>query len=379
MKQAVRIGLLAAAALLVLAVAGAVFLFRDEVGILLSLQRLSGGVYTLRVEGDYHFEEFLSSGGASSDQEVSAFLTEKISKGFYSVPVEEQGRGCSTLSAVTPEGGHIWGRNYDWTSSVPMIVLCEPKEGYASISTCDFQNITGDPSVLPEGINQMLAIAALYVPLDGVNEAGLCVADLEVNEGGMPDPDTEKPDLTVTTAIRLLLNRAATVEEAVALLEQYDIHPSGGISHHLAISDASGNSVAVEFTEDGLAVIPTPVVTNFNLANGDPSAGGRSAQERYDALMEAAVPFGWIDEEGMLTVLDLVSQPLKPSMRDGAAQAGDELVPVSQTEEQYTTQWSIVYDQDSGRLNYFFGGIELDDMDSKWFPDCVFLFDEVFS
>ena len=103
-------------------------------------------------------------------------------------------------------------------------------------------------------MNRMLAIASLYVPLDGVNEAGLCVADLEVNEGGMPDPDTEKPDLTVTTAIRLLLDKAGTVEEALALLEQYDIHPSGGISHHLAISDAKGSSVSVEFTGDGFKI-----------------------------------------------------------------------------------------------------------------------------
>lgn len=357
MKRAVKIGLLAVAALLVLLLAGTVFLFREEFGILLSLQRLSGGVYTLRVEGDYHFDEFLAAGGASSDQEVSAFLTEKISKGFYSVPMEEQGTRCSTLSGKTPEGGHIWGRNYDWTGSVPIIVFCAPEEGYASISTCDFQNVTGDPDVLPEGINQMLAIAALYVPLDGVNEAGLCVADLEVNEGGMPDPDTEKPDLTITTAIRLVLNRAATVEEAVALLEQYDIHPSGGISHHLAISDASGNSVAVEFTEEGLAVVPTPAVTNFNLAKGDTAAGGYSAQSRYEILMSGQED--WVDEEVMLLGLCFVSQ----------------------REAQYTTQWSIIYEQDRGRLSYFFGlgGIEFDDIDSKRAPDCVFLFDEVFS
>ena len=41
--------------------------------------------------------------------------------------------------------------------------------------------------------------------MDGINEAGLCVADLEVNEGGMLDIDTEKPDLTVTTVVRNIL------------------------------------------------------------------------------------------------------------------------------------------------------------------------------
>ena len=207
----------ALAVLLLLLAAGAWAMFRQEWAIAGTIRRLDAPrpVYFMEIEGDYHFDAFLQQGGASSDQEVSAFLTEKISKGFYTASTTLSGTGCSVLSAQSGDGSLLWGRNFDWTGSVPIILRHVPEDGYASLSTCDFQNITGSADVLPEGVvNRMLAIAALYVPMDGVNEAGLCVADLEVNEGGMPDPDTEKPDLTVTTAIRLLLNRAATVEEA---------------------------------------------------------------------------------------------------------------------------------------------------------------------
>ena len=336
-----------------LAAAGAVFavlavillaaglLFRRELGIAGTIRRLDlpRPAYFMEVRGDYHFEEFLSGGGASSDGEVGTFLSGKIAKGLYSVPVDAHGTGCSTLSAKTGEGEHLWGRNYDWTGSVPIILRHVPKEGYASLSTCDFQNITGNPEVLPVGMaNRMLAIAALYVPLDGVNEAGLCVADLEVNEGGMPDPDTEKPDLTVTTAIRLLLDRAATVEEAVALLRQYDIHPSGGVSHHLAISDAAGATVAVEFTEDGeegVTVIPAVAVTNFNLAGGDTAAGGESAQTRYKSLQDI-----YLEKKGVLT---------GEEMRDALAE-------VSQPDGQWTTQWSVVYSQAVPHVGWYFDG-----------------------
>ena len=183
-------------------------------------------------------------------------------------------------------------------------------------------------------MNKMLAIAALYVPLDGINEAGLCVADLEVNEGGMPDPDTEKPDLTVTTAIRLLLDRAATVDEALALLEQYDVHPSGGISHHLAISDASGRSVAVEFTKDGFTAVDTAVVTNFNLANGDTSAGGESAGERYNRLT------GFLLGSTAPTVKDV-----KNAMSH-----------VAQFDTGWITQWSMIYDQSEPYVTWYFDG-----------------------
>lgn len=326
---------LAAAVLLLLL--GAWLLFRRELAITGTIRRLdaSSPAWFMEVKGDYHFEEFLEKGGASSDGEVSAFLSKKISKGFYTAPVGEYREGCSVLSAYGADGSHLWGRNYDWTGSVPIIVRHVPKEGYTSLSTCDFQNITGSSQTLPEGMtNQMLAIAALYVPLDGVNAAGLCVADLEVNEGGMPDPDTEKPDLTVTTAIRLLLDRAGTVDEALALLEQYDIHPSGGISHHLAISDAE-RSVAVEFTGDGFTVVDTPVVTNFNLANGDTAAGGESARERYETL------------RGPVSVSS--SRPTAEDVKDLMAQ-------VSQTETGWVTQWSMVYGQNESYVTWYFKG-----------------------
>lgn len=313
-------------------------IFYNELKIILSIQRIDAGrpIYTMQVDGDYHFEEFLKSGGASSDQGVSAFLTKKISKGFYSVDVEEPGPACSVLSAGTSEGRHLWGRNFDWTGSVPILVKCIPQNGYASISTCDFQNITASAEAVPEGIaNKMLAIAALYVPMDGINEAGLCVADLEVNEGGMVTVDTERPDLTITTAIRLLLNRAATVDEAVELLRQYDIHASGGISHHLAISDADGKSVSVEFADGEMAVVDTNVLTNFNLANGDLDAGGESAKERYELLRSID-----LESQGILT---------KEQIREALSQ-------VSQSKGEWTTQWSIVYEQDTLSANYYFDG-----------------------
>ena len=198
-------------------------MFRRELAISGTIRPLGIGqdtpAYFMEVKGDYYFEEFLQQGGASTDGMVSSFLSKKISKGFYTAPVGSVREGCSVLSAQGEDGVHLWGRNYDWKSSVPIIVRHIPKEGYTSLSTCDFQWITSNAKTLPEGMmNKMLAIAALYVPLDGVNEAGLCVADLEVNEGGMPDPDTEKPDLTVTTAIRMLLDKAASVDAALALL-----------------------------------------------------------------------------------------------------------------------------------------------------------------
>ncbi|MCI9444170.1 MAG: linear amide C-N hydrolase [Oscillospiraceae bacterium] len=335
-KGSVRIAAAAAAVLLLLLVAAAI-VFRRELAVAGTIRPLDQGLpaYFMEVKGDYYFEEFLAQGGASSDGEVSAFLSGKISKGFYRVPVEAGRKGCSVLSVWNEGSIHLWGRNYDWTGSVPVIVRHIPEEGYASLSTCDFQNITGSAEALPEGmVNKLLAIAALYVPLDGVNDAGLCVADLEVNEGGMPDPDTEKPDLTITTAIRLLLDKAASVDEALDLLRQYDIHPSGGISHHLAVSDAKGNSVVVEFTRTGFTAVPAEAVTNFNMLAGDTAAGGESARKCYEILTARL-------EQGVIT---------------NTEQVRDAMQEVSQTDSTWTTQWSIVYDQSHPYVTWYFGG-----------------------
>lgn len=333
-----KIALIVLALVVIVLVGGTGLIFQEELKIADSVRPIAENenVYYMEVDSDYHFGEFLENGGASSDGEVSAFLTNCISNGFYQVDVTNEGPACSVISGTDDNNRHVWGRNFDWDGAVPIIVKCVPEDGYASIATCDFKNVTGSAETVPDNfIDKMLAISALYVPMDGVNEAGLCVADLEVNEGGMKAVDTKKPDLTVTTAIRLLLNRAATVEEAVELLEQYDIHASGGISHHLAISDASGASVSVEFVDGEMVVVDTACVTNFNLAIGDTAAGGESAKERYELLCSS-----YEEKNGILTTEDVKAA----------------LSRVSKSEGEWTTQWSIVYRQDTQVLDYYFNG-----------------------
>ena len=62
-----------------------------------------------------------------------------------------------------------------------------------------------------------LTLAAPFLPFDGMNEKGLAIALLAVPEAEAPyNPD--KIMLNTTTAIRLVLDKAANVEEAIELL-----------------------------------------------------------------------------------------------------------------------------------------------------------------
>ena len=326
-------------------------MFTREMDLVDTIQKVDAPVplYTLDIDGDYYFDEFITEHrGASTDKEVADFLTDRISHGFYKYADKLPGavssgamlRGdmhtaCAVISAQDKDGNHVWARNYDWGHPVTVIVRSRPDNGYASISTCDFTNITSGTDALESenAFDRFIALSAYYVPLDGINEAGLCVADLEINEGGMTETFTDKPDLTITTAIRLILNKTATVDEAVAMLGQFDIHPSGCISHHLAISDASGKSVVLEFLEGRVEVVDRHYVTNFTLFYDDTLSGGENAQYRYNVLRQT-----YKDYEGVLS-LDRTRQTV---------------IEAAQTEGDYLTRWTIVYGGPEKTLNYYF-------------------------
>ena len=106
----------------------------------------------------------------------------------------------------------------------------------------------------------------LYHKLDGINEKGLCVADLVAGDTIKTAQERGNLSVTTTTAIRLLLDKAATTQEAVQMLSSWDMHSSINWAHHLAISDASGESVVIEWVNNEMQVIPSVAVTNHYLS-----------------------------------------------------------------------------------------------------------------
>lgn len=234
--------------------------------------------------------------------------------------------GCSTLTVSTPVGV-LFGRNYDWENCTAMLVHTLPKDGYESVSTTcpDFLGFGAD--WVPDGdiTSRMMALAAVYIPLDGMNEMGLCVADLMAGDDEETHQQSHRPDLTTTTALRLLLDRAATVDEALNLLSQYDMNSDIGTAHHFAIADASGRSVAVEYIEGKMIVTETPILTNHYLARGKQDAGSRSSHFRFDTLTSL-----YPDVQN--------ADALLAAMK-GVAQSRDPFA-----DEYEATQWTLVFD-----------------------------------
>lgn len=296
---------------------------------------LENGLSAIRFDGDYGFDSFLKQGGAASDSELIQFLTKELTGGNVSADTASNIFGCSTISVKSPDDEMIFGRNFDWNTCNAMIVISKPKTGYKSISTAntDFikSGIGNSYNKLPQKIK---TIAAIYAPLDGMNEKGLCVSVNMIQDSEKTNQNTGKPGITTTTAIRLLLDEAETSDEAVELLRQYDFHTSMEMAIHFAIADANGKSIAVEYIGNEMQVIETPVVTNFYLSPGSKyGIGTEQSHERYDILADKLAKQPEMTSDDVRDALDRVSK--------------------DNFNEFESTEWSIVYNQNTMEVRYY--------------------------
>lgn len=340
--------------LCLVAVIAALALFGNELKTLGSIEKIDDyPLYTMEYAGDYGIDEFLEQGGASNDAELIEFVVSRLLKGLP-IKIELPNLACSTFNAQTPEGDAIFGRNFDLEFSPGMMVRTTPEDGYASLSMVNLAFIGYSEDKLPDDLaSSIVSLAAPFAPLDGVNEKGLAVGVLLIDTEAT-DQRTDKVDITTTTAIRMMLDRCATVDEAIALLKQYDMHASGGRSYHFQIADASGRSVVVEYIDNEMSVLESGdattagvpaggkaymAATNFLLTPGEYDFGG--GQDRYATVMNALDATGGVmDEQRAMDTLRSVSREVK----------------IKDNGEVFQTQWSVVYNLDRGTATICMGG-----------------------
>ncbi len=288
MKKILKRIILILACFIMVAVFTAGALFFNELRSLSTLKKVDDyPMYTMTYYGDYGFDEFLEI-GAEKDSDIEAFVTKRLLKGLP-IDLGITGDGCTAFVTNNDAGEVIFGRNFDFDYTPSMQVKTTPKDGYASISTVNLTFAGYSKDSLPEGFNSFLALAAPYLPFDGVNEKGVAMALLAVPQVQFNN-DENKVTLNTTTAIRLVLDYAATVDEAVELLRNYNIYFSADVNCHYLIADATGKSVIVEYWDGTLQTVEPEsdyqVASNFVAYNGLNIGEGFTEFDRYNEVVQ---------------------------------------------------------------------------------------------
>ena len=326
--------------LMIVVLAAAVFLgiYFTRIQTIGSIEQLTDyedgyNLYRMDVKYDYSIENVINRGIEDDQMMIDSMLKEVLP--LLPVKMKAPNFGCTSFSLTDTDGDVHMGRNYDFKSDTSaMLVYCTPKDGYKSVAVAALDNVSAN--VPDENIKKKLAsLASPFICLDGINEKGVSISVLTLDSEPVRQ-NTGKPVISTTLAIRLVLDRAATTEEAVELLRSYDMYSSAGRDYHFYITDASGDGRVVEYDCESetreLVATPTEAVTNFfiiykekalpNQKNGIYGHG----RERYDAVMKV------LEEEKGNYTNDTVWKAMK-----SAAQNPN---PVDVTSN---TQWSVSY------------------------------------
>jgi hypothetical protein len=285
----------------------------DEERTLASFQKVDDfPLYVMTYYGDYGFDDYLNQG---------------ISSLKLSLLPSEQVWACTTFSASSPDGNLFLGRNFDWHDHPALLLFTDPPEAYASVSMVDLHYLGFIKGQEPSSAAMDALFEAPYWTFDGMNEHGLAIGMMAVSRA---EPPTTSSQVTISSleAIRLMLDYATNVEEAITLLGQYNLDFIGGPPLHYLIADGLGNSVVVEFIDGEMIIIqkedPWQVSTNFLISIEDPQDSNSSCwryNSAFDALKESQ---GKISPEEGMSFLESVSQQ--------------------------GTIWSILYNQSTGEI-----------------------------
>lgn len=319
----VLLGLLSVILILILVVG---FVFRKDIQTIASIKKIDDyGMYYMDYYSDYGLDELIAQGGVENDGEIVDFAVKKILKGL---PVEFNipDFGCSTFQVQNSQGQWLFGRNYDLNYVPSVIIKTTPKNGYASIAVGNLSVLGYNEDSQPTSMTKsIMTLAAPYIIMDGLNEKGLSIGVLLIKDN--PTNQTGKDmDMTTTSAIRYVLDKAKNVEEAITLFETMDMHASANADYHFQIADAEGNSAIIEYIGNELSVIrkgEKPMqLTNFIVS--DANYGFGKGQDRYETILNS------VEEANGIMEMD---------------QAMDVLQSVSRhsDDSDTRTQWSVVY------------------------------------
>ena len=163
---------------------------------------------------------------------------------------------CTRVVYSGKNGMVVTGRSMDWKTEMHSNLWVFPKgmerNGETGANSLQWTSKYGS----------VVTSAFEIASTDGMNEKGLVANLLWLPETEYPVRDQSKPGLAITAWVQYMLDNFATVDEAVAFIDENtfqvvsDLMPDGSrlATLHLSISDATGDCAIFEYTGGKLTV-----------------------------------------------------------------------------------------------------------------------------
>jgi penicillin V acylase-like amidase (Ntn superfamily) len=161
-------------------------------------------------------------------------------------------RVCTRVLWNTNKLSVLTGRSMDWPESTEPMIVAFPRGrerdgGVVAGNTVVEQNPLRWTSRYGSLVTTVYGIGTV----DGINERGVAAHALYLASTDLGPRDASKPGLQAALWVQYVLDQAATVAEALSLMDGVQLVMVGARGHdatlHVAIEDATGDSAIIEF------------------------------------------------------------------------------------------------------------------------------------
>lgn len=217
--------------------------------------------------------------------------------------VEAQGQYCSTVGLRSDDGTVYFGRNYDYFNDACLILRVYDKRGVASLAVIDLAGLNMNRPDLDQTnlIERIPLLFAPYYALDGINRHGVAVSIMSVKNARPPE-NPEKPDIINSTLMRLILDYARNVDEAIDLIREFNVHFVAA-PQHVMIGDSSGKFRIIEYIDGKLCITaakePWQICTNHIVWNKSETENDDSCWRYRIGSGKAEILGGEIDDSDL--------------------------------------------------------------------------------
>ena len=241
-----------------------VLIWRNEIRTMASLRQVDGNpfLYVMEYKASYDLDNLVEQ-DASGYMDLLNYSVMRFLKffkfrfflsGLGEARTPSQRVNCTSFQAAQADGNGFWfGRNYDYYKNPTLVSISHPKKGYASIAVGDMGFMGYNTRHLPiPFIQRVNSLISIYEPLDGINEKGFCASIHALPQRFASQQQTSRHAVGTSTLLRLMLDRCATVEEAIALVRTVDVRhdPQVNVGFQYIIADAEGNCAVLAFDPD---------------------------------------------------------------------------------------------------------------------------------